>query len=338
MSLFKLDWEEDLLTEIKSIKFNKNYAESDLQDWIEKNSEVIYKNEPVLIIGREVRTDTGHPMDLLGIDKNGYPVVIELKATKTPRKVVSQTLDYASWIGTLNDEKLIEIGDEYIVENSEYDNFREAFNDTFSREEFDLFYELRDKGHFNSKRRLVIIAESADLRTKRMVKELDTSGTIISLISYSYHIQEGSEFLNFETIFQSIPPRVEMGESIQSLRSKVLDKKGSIEVFDHLHKMLAENDEFIIEVKKTSIGYKVKQENKLNSYISLFPLNNDHKLYVYIYLDNFPDSLDKEEFLEEIEELTGNKKQEISTKKNASFGINSKEEADKIYEMVERYI
>jgi len=340
MPLYKLDSEEDSLTEIQSIDFNDNYAERNLQDWVEGNSEVIYDDEPVLLIGREVATDTGHFVDLLGVDRNGYPVVIELKATRNPREVISQTLDYASWVGTLNDEQLIDIGDDYIVENSGYDCFREAFNDTFSGEEFDFLEKLIEEKHFNSKRRLVIIAESADRRTERMAKELDANGSIISLISYKYYIQDEREFLNFETIFQSIPPEVEVGESIQSLRAKVLDKKDSVEVFDHLHNMLAEIDKFMVEVGKTGTGYKVKRENKLYSYMNLFPLKKDYKVGVYIYLHNFPDSLDREQFLEEIEILTGNKRQEILTpgEKSASFGINSKEEADRIYEMVENFV
>lgn len=340
MPLFRLDSEVDSLTEIQSIDFSEKYAEKDLQDWIEKNSEIIYEDEPVLIIGREVVTDTGHSIDLLGIDRNGYPVVIELKATRTPRKVISQTLDYASWVGTLNDEELIDIGEEYIVENSEYDSFGEAFNDTFSGEDIDFLEKLLKEKHFNSIRRLVIIAEDADRRTVRMAKELDANGSIISLISYTYYLQDGREFLNFETVFKSISPEVEIGESIQSLRAKVLEEKDSIEVFDHFHKLLAELDEFMVEAGKRGTGYKVKKDNKLYSYMNLFPLKKDCKVGVYIYLNNFPDELDREKFLRKIEDLTGEKRQEILTPsgKSTSFGINSKEDADRVYEMVEEFV
>jgi len=340
MPLFRLESEEDSLTEIQSIDFSEKYAEKDLQDWVEKNSEVIYEDEPVLIIGREVGTDTGHYIDLLGIDRNGYPVVIELKATRTPRKVICQTLDYASWIGTLDDEDLIDIGDKYIVENSDYDSFREAFNDTFSGENIDFLEKLLKEKHFNSKRRLVIIAEDADRRTERMAKELDANGSMISLISYTYYRQNRREFLNFETVFNSISPEVEVGESIQSLRAKVLQEKDSVEVFDHLHKLLAELDEFMVEVGKKGTIYKVKKENKLYSFMNLYPTRKDYKVGVYFYLQNFPDEVDKDELLKEIEELTGKKREEFLTPgdKSPSFGINSKKEADRVYEMVEKFV
>ncbi|MFW6141215.1 MAG: hypothetical protein ACOC53_01490, partial [Candidatus Saliniplasma sp.] len=325
MPLFRLDSEEDSLNEIQSIEFMDNYAERDLQDWVEKNSEVIYEDEPVLIIGREVMTDTGHFIDLLGIDRNGYPVVIELKATKTPRTVISQTLDYASWVGTLSNEELMDIGEEYIKENSPYDSFREAFNDTFSGEDIDFLKKLIEENHINSKRRLVIIAEDADRRTERMVKELDANGSIVSLISYTYYMQADKEFLNFEPVFRSIPPKVEVGESIQTLRAKVLKEKKSVELFDYTHSLFAELDELMVEVGKRGIGYKVKKKKKLYSYLSLFPLKKKHKLGLYIYIDNFPDDLDKEKFLEQLEELTGKKRQEILTQKSVRFNIDTKE-------------
>ena len=340
MPLFRLDSEKGSLNEIQSIEFMDNYAEKDIQDWVEKNSEVIYEDEPVLIIGREVMTDTGHSIDLLGIDRNGYPVVIELKATKTPRTVISQTLDYASWVGTLNNEELIDIGEEYIKEHSPYDSFREAFNDTFSGEDIDFLKKLLDENHINSKRRLVIIAEDADTRTERMAKELDANGSIISLISYTYYMQDDKEFLNFEPVFRSIPPQVEVGESVQSLRAKVLKEKDSVELFDYTHNLFAELDELMVEVRKTGTCYKVKQNKRLYSYLNLYPLKKNHKLGLYIYLYNFPDNLDEEKFLEELEDLTGKRRQEILTpgEKSASFGIDTEEQANRVYEMIQEYI
>ena len=50
--------------------------------------------------------------------------------------------------------------------------------------------------------------------------------------------------------------------------------------------------------------------------------------------------LDKEKFLEELEDLTGDKRQEILTpgEKSASFGIDTEEQANRVYEMIQEYI
>ncbi len=250
MPLYRLLPEEDDLVEYDSQAFKDYYMEEDLQSWVEKNPGVIFEGEPLLIIGREVASDTGHPMDLLGIDRNGYPVIIELKATRTPRDVVCQTLDYASWIGTLSDEEVISIADDYLAD-SKYDGFSDAFNDTFSEGKKDFLESLLNDGYFNSKRRLVIIAEEADIRTKRMVKETDANGFLVSLISYDYYKYKDDEYINFETIFSSISPRIDKEKSIQDLRQSVISQKKPIDVFDHLHGLLSEREDLVVDVGNT---------------------------------------------------------------------------------------
>nr|WP_281430418.1 hypothetical protein [Salinicola acroporae] len=58
-------------------------------------------NRDWLLIGRQVRTAFDKLIDLLAIDANGTVIIIELKRDKTPREVVAQTIDYASWIAGL---------------------------------------------------------------------------------------------------------------------------------------------------------------------------------------------------------------------------------------------
>ena len=51
----------------------------------------------ILIIGRQVLTNLGSLIDLLGLDTFGNTVIIELKRGKTPRETVAQLLEYASF-------------------------------------------------------------------------------------------------------------------------------------------------------------------------------------------------------------------------------------------------
>ncbi|MCO7244261.1 MULTISPECIES: PDDEXK family nuclease [Halomonadaceae] len=66
-------------------------------------------NRDWLLIGRQVRTGFDKLIDLLAVDANGTVIVIELKRDKTPRDVVAQAIDYASWVVTLADYQLIDI-------------------------------------------------------------------------------------------------------------------------------------------------------------------------------------------------------------------------------------
>ena len=44
-----------------------------------------------------VPTDLGKSIDLLGVDREGNVVVVELKRDRTPRDVVAQALEYAAF-------------------------------------------------------------------------------------------------------------------------------------------------------------------------------------------------------------------------------------------------
>jgi RecB family endonuclease NucS len=62
-----------------------------------------------LRIGRQEITSHGARTDLLPIAPDGSLVLIELKRDRTPREVIAQALDYASWVETLTPEKIAQI-------------------------------------------------------------------------------------------------------------------------------------------------------------------------------------------------------------------------------------
>lgn len=78
-----------------------------LEDWISKDPGIIGLD--VLIIGRQIVTDHKGQIDILAIDREGDLIIVELKRDRTPREVVAQVLDYASWIAGLNTKRIHEI-------------------------------------------------------------------------------------------------------------------------------------------------------------------------------------------------------------------------------------
>lgn len=73
--------------------------EARLETWLTQDISILGLD--VLVIGRQVTTAFGGIIDLLAIDREGELYVIELKRARTPREVVAQVLDYASWVGEL---------------------------------------------------------------------------------------------------------------------------------------------------------------------------------------------------------------------------------------------
>jgi RecB family endonuclease NucS len=63
-------------------------------------------DDELLLLGRQVQTDFGKKLDLLGLDVDGNLVVIELKKGRSPRDAVAQLLDYGSWVRQLTRERI----------------------------------------------------------------------------------------------------------------------------------------------------------------------------------------------------------------------------------------
>jgi RecB family endonuclease NucS len=62
-----------------------------------------------MLIGRQESTGFGGRIDLLAIAPDGGLVLIELKRERTPREVVAQALDYASWVENLESDDIAAI-------------------------------------------------------------------------------------------------------------------------------------------------------------------------------------------------------------------------------------
>ena len=77
----------------------------DLESWSVSEPEIL--GSDIALIGRQSRTQSG-PLDLLGIDKAGNVVVIELKRDRLPREALTQAIDYASDVASWSIDKLSE--------------------------------------------------------------------------------------------------------------------------------------------------------------------------------------------------------------------------------------
>lgn len=91
---------DNKLTSVDTTMPEGDRLERELEQWIESNPEII--GSDVMIIGRQVETESG-TIDLLGIDRSGNTVIIELKRGLLPRNVLAQAIDYASNVAEWKD-------------------------------------------------------------------------------------------------------------------------------------------------------------------------------------------------------------------------------------------
>ena len=165
-------WEvisDEELHEIPSTRIN---LEERLEDWLASDISVLDPN--LLVIGRQVRTDFAGTIDLLCLDSAGDTVVVELKKGQTPREVAAQVLDYASWVRDLSHDRIATIADSYL-KNS--DSLASAFQERFEKP-------LPDE--LNLGHRSLIVAESMDVSTERIVRYLSSMNVPINIATIQY--------------------------------------------------------------------------------------------------------------------------------------------------------
>ena len=159
----------------------------DLEPWLESNPEII--GADIVIIGRQVMSKSG-PIDLLGIDKNGNLIIIELKRDQLPREALAQAIDYASDVAEWSIEKIAEVCSTY--SNKPLDD---VLNERFP--DIDL-----ENININTAQRIVLIGFSVESSLERMIEWLSDGYSVnINAVVLNYiKTASGDELLAKTTI------------------------------------------------------------------------------------------------------------------------------------------
>lgn len=135
-----------------------------------------------MLIGRQEITSHGGRIDLLAIAPDGSLVLIELKRDRTPREIIAQALDYASWVEELSSEKIAQIYQRF----SGGGNLDEAFKQHFRAE--------LDEDTLNQSHQIIIVAAELDPATERIVGYLDAHEIAINVVFFQV-FQQGQDQL-----------------------------------------------------------------------------------------------------------------------------------------------
>jgi hypothetical protein len=142
--------------DLPEIKCEPLSDEQRLQDWLAKDRGIL--GIDVLVIGKQVATDTGGTIDLLAIDAQANLVVLELKRDKAPHEIVAQTLDHAAWVSDLSYEQI-----ETIAKGTVGKPLWQAFNDHFGN---------AIPKTVNASHSMVILASELDTSSERIMQYL----------------------------------------------------------------------------------------------------------------------------------------------------------------------
>lgn len=260
LKLWRIDQEK-----LKHIPQQKLDMESRLEKWIRDDVGLI--SDDLLIIGQQVPTAYGGSIDLLAIDPMGNLIILELKRDKTPRDIVAQILDYASWVEKLSHQSIEEIANSFLKERS----LDHAFREKFGTEPPDVF---------NERHRMYVVASSLDSATERIVKYLsETHNMDINVATFGYFKTSDGELIGRSLLLDEEqvqaradstskrkPPRT--WEELRSLA----EQKGVLSLYD---RALAQLRPLVDGINRTRsnvalIGYM--RENKArNTLMGIYP-------------------------------------------------------------------
>jgi len=144
MAIFEVN--SNRLVEIKTtFKNEKFYEKYDLQRLLAKQFQLL--SEDILIISEEFCDweDSKRRIDLLGLDRNGKIVVIELKRTITGGHMELQALRYAAMVSSMNIDQIVRTYDKHLKNNGNYDLIADEEIYKFINEEYaeDIGIEVR---------------------------------------------------------------------------------------------------------------------------------------------------------------------------------------------------
>jgi hypothetical protein len=138
----------------------------------------------LLLIGNQVLTSHGKFLDILGIDVEGTVHIVELKRDRTPRDIVAQALDYASWVQGLSNEDVRDIFKKH--------HYGADFDTAFA----DRFGGTPTPDDLNEAHKITIVASDLDDSTERIVQYLSSTYSIpINVMLFRYFSDQGHDYL-----------------------------------------------------------------------------------------------------------------------------------------------
>lgn len=268
--------------------------EERIENWLRDDIGLIAND--ILVIGQQVETDYGGKIDLLAVDGDGNLVILELKRDKTPRDIVAQILDYASWVKDLTHEKINDISARFLKNGSLDDAFQKKFGAN-----------LPDV--LNERHRMYVVASALDSATERIVRYLsETHGVDINVATFAYFKNGDSEFIGRSFMLDEadverrvIQSKRAPARTLEELRNLAVNT-GVVEIYD---KALLELRPLFRGMNRTRsnvafVGYMGENEAR-NVIVAIYPglsktpdglcvvLNSD-RLYEYFCLE--PDQFD----------------------------------------------
>ncbi|HET9956060.1 MAG TPA: endonuclease NucS domain-containing protein [Polyangiaceae bacterium] len=157
-----------------------------------------------MLIGRQEDTGFGGRIDLLAIAPDASLVLIELKRDRTPREVVAQAIDYASWVEGLKAEDVREIYERFAPGRLLAEDFQSRFGG------------ILDEEALNQNHQIVIVAGSLDASSERIIGYLSGRGISINVLCFEVFALNGELLLSRAWLLDPIESQINAAQPERS--------------------------------------------------------------------------------------------------------------------------
>ena len=280
MRVFRIQ-SDNQFVKFDKIPFDAKHDEATLEDWLEQNTNGILEDSGVLVIGRQVHTPLGGIIDLLGVDRQGDLVIIELKRDKTPRETIAQALEYASFVEGLDYEGLEGICRSYTQDETL--NLTEIHRDHFR-------IESDDAVTFNKDQRMVIVGQRITPGIKQSALFLGSKGVRVTCVEFTYfQTKDGVDrLMSQETVvdggIQKLNPSSSVSKPVIDA-NKLLENcdENGREVFSRFLEWSTKKN-MAINWGSSGCSINVRINNTNVGFLTLNTMGNPLKQYIYVGL------------------------------------------------------
>lgn len=161
-------------------------------------------DEQWMLIGRQKNTGYGGCIDLLALAPDGTVVLIELKRNRTPREVVAQAIDYATFVSKLKTEDIAAIYAEFAPGKNLATDFEARFGQPL------------DEETLNENHQIVIVAASIDESTARIVEYLNERDIAINVLCFQVFANGSEQLLSRAWLLDPIQTQANVTTSSKS--------------------------------------------------------------------------------------------------------------------------
>jgi hypothetical protein len=180
--LFRIEADRLVESRRKALDF-----EQKIERWVAEDLSLIGVDG--VVVGRQVDTDHGKRIDILAMDRDGNLIIVELKRDKSPRDIVAQVLDYASWVcrlstSAVHDLALAKTG------RALADVYRDKFGKSLPET-------------LNATHQMIVVASEVDEATKRIIEYLSEQHNVgINAAFFNVFERDGQEWLTTDALLQ----------------------------------------------------------------------------------------------------------------------------------------